>query len=73
MRLWVHLEDTPYVAFLVPWKNTTNEQLVGFHLSLSMGYVQNATIFCMSTETIADMANMSMGNLHHAQPHPSIN
>ena len=37
IRLWVRLEDTPSVAFLIPWKNPTNEQLVGFHLYLPIG------------------------------------
>ena len=37
IRLWVKMEDFPSVAFLVPKKNTSNTQLVGFHLSLPMG------------------------------------
>ena len=45
MRLWVHLEDTPFVEFLVPRKKHTDDQLVGFHLALPMGYVESAPFF----------------------------
>ena len=49
MRLWFGLEDTPSVAFLVMRKKPTDEQVVGFHLALLMGYVDSAPFFCMST------------------------
>ena len=49
-------------------KKPTDGQLVGFHLSLLMGYVDSAPYFCMSTETIADMENVSMDGLHFALP-----
>ena len=70
MQLWVRLEGTPSVAFLVQRKNPTEEQLVDFHLALSMGYVDTAPFFCMSMESRADMANEAMGDLHHALPQP---
>ena len=70
MQLWVRLEYTPSVAFLVPQKKPTDNQLVGFHLSLPMGYMGSAPFFYMSTETIVDMANASMGDCHHAPPRP---
>ena len=35
-----------------------------------MGYVYSTPFFCMSTETISDMANTSMGDCHRALPHP---
>ena len=70
MRLWVRREDTPSVAFLIPRKKPTDEQLVVFHLAIPMGYVDSSPFLCMSTETIEDMANEAMGDRHHAPPHP---
>ena len=70
MLLWVRLEYTPSVEFLVPREKTTDNQFVGFHLSLPMGYMDSAPFLCMSTATIEDMANVPMGNCHHAPPHP---
>ena len=55
MQLWVRLEDTPSVSFLVPRNKPTDKQLVSFHMSLPMGYVDTAPFFYMSTKTIADM------------------
>ena len=70
MRLWVLREDTPSVAFLIPRKKPTDEQLVVLYLALPMGHVDSAPFLCMSTETIEDMANEAMGDRHHAPPHP---
>ena len=39
MRIWVRLEDIPSVAFLVPKATPDEEQIVRFHLSITMGYV----------------------------------
>ena len=39
MRIWVRLEDIPLVAFLVPKATPEDNQLVGFHLSITKGYV----------------------------------
>ena len=57
MRMWVRMEDVPSVAFLIPKKKLIDTQMVGFNLSLPMGYVDNAPYFCMTTETVADLAN----------------
>ena len=54
MRIWVRLEDIPSVAFLVPKATPDEEQLVGFHLSIPMGYVESAAFFCATTETVKD-------------------
>ena len=42
ISLWGRMEDFPSVAFLIPNKNPSDLQLVGFHLSLPMGYVDSA-------------------------------
>ena len=70
MKLWVGMEDVPSVAFLVPKKNPSNTQLVVFHISLSMGYVDNAPYFCMATETVADLANKAISQRDQAREHP---
>ena len=45
IRIWVHLEDIPSVDFLVPKATPEEEQLVRFHLSIPMGYVESAAFF----------------------------
>ena len=39
MRIWVSLEDILSVSLLVPKATPEEDQLVGFHLSIPMGYV----------------------------------
>ena len=39
MRIWVRLKVIPSVAFLVPKATPDEEHLIGFHLSMPMGYV----------------------------------
>ena len=70
MRLWVRLEDTPSMTFLIPSKTPTNKQLFVFHLYLPMGYVDNTPFFCLSMETIKDMANAAMDECHMDLTHP---
>ena len=70
MRLWVSMEDVPSVAFLVPNKNISDTQLVGFHLSLPMGYVDNAPYFFMATETVSDLANDGISQRDQAREQP---
>ena len=60
MRLWVRMEDIMFVAFCIPKKTPSNPQLVGFHLSLPIGYVDSAPYFCMSTDAVADLANKAI-------------
>ena len=67
MRVWIRLQDIPRMAFIVPPLPTNMEQLIGFHLSLPMGYVESAPFFCIVPETIADMVNEGARLTH---PHP---
>ena len=62
MRSWVRMEDVPFFAFLVPKKNTRDIKLVGLHLSLTMGSIDSAPYFCMTTETVADLANKAIAH-----------
>ena len=70
MRIWVRLGDTPSEAFLIPRKTQTDEQLVGFHLSLPMGYMDSSPFFCRATKTIINMANAAMAERHRALTNP---
>ena len=40
MCIWVWLGDMPDVLFLAPKKKDSNPQLMGFHLSISMGHTE---------------------------------
>ena len=51
------MEDVPSTAFLIPKKTPSNTQLVGFHISAPMGYIDSAPYFFMALETVADLAN----------------
>ena len=68
MRVWIRLEDVAKLAFVVPPLPGDTEPLIGFHLSLPMGYVESAPFFCIVTETIADLVNENGQRFTH--PHP---
>ena len=57
MRVWVDIVDIPKLAFAIPPLPGDPDQLIGFHLSLPMGYVESASYFCSATETVADLTN----------------
>ena len=65
----MRLEDIPSVAFLVPKATAEEDQLVGFHLSIPMGYVESAAFFCATTETAKDRALDTLSMRHTAPPH----
>ena len=70
MRFWVRMEDVLSIAFLILNKNPSKQQLVGFHLSFPMGYVDSAPYFCMATETLSDLSNKSITHQDVASAHP---
>ena len=57
------------MAFLVPKDTPNEEQLVGFHLSIPMGYVESAAFFCATTDTVKDRALDTLYMRHTASPH----
>lgn len=57
MRVWLNIVDVPKLAFAIPPIPSDPEPLIGFHLSLPMGYLESATYFCAVSETVADLAN----------------
>ena len=69
MRIWVLLEDIPAVAFLVPKATPEEDQLVGFHLSIPMGYVESATFFCATNETVKDQTLDTLSTRYNTPPH----
>ena len=69
MRLWVRMEDVPSAAFLIPKKTPSNTQLVGFHISVPMGYIDSTPYFCMDMETVADLANKAISQMEQAGKH----
>ena len=64
------MEDVPSVAFLIPKKNSSDTQLVGFRLSLPMGYVDNVPYFFMDKDTVADLANKAISQREQSREHP---
>ena len=64
MRIWVQLEDIPSVELLVPKATPDEEHLVGFHLSIPMGYVESAALFCATTKTVKERALDTLSMRH---------
>ena len=54
MRIWVRLEEIPSVEFIVPEATLKEDKLVGFHLSIPMGYVKYANFFCAITKMVKE-------------------
>ena len=69
MSLWVSMEDVLSITFLIPKEKPRDLQLVGFHLSLPMEYVDNAPYFCMSTEMVANFAKKAIAQQDVASAH----
>ena len=69
MHIWVWF-DIPYVDFLVPKETNSEPQLVGFNLSITMGYMESTPFFCAATETIKDIVNNIMHKRGDAPVHP---
>ena len=64
------MEDVPSIAFLIPRRTPSKPQLVGFHISLPMGYVNSAPYLCMDTKMVYNLANAAMDQRDEAQRHP---
>ena len=71
MRIWFRINYIPSpIAFMIPKGNKEEEHLVGFQLSILMGYVESAPFFCAATETLKDMVNNTMYSRKTAPAHP---
>ena len=69
IRIWVHFKDIPSVAFLVPKATPEEDELVGFHLSTPMGYMESAAFFCATTRTVKDRTLDTLYTRHNTPPH----
>ena len=45
MRVWIYPEDLLRLAFVVPLHPSDHNTIIGFHLSMMMGYVDSASYF----------------------------
>ena len=52
MSIWVQLTDVLAVAFLVPKEMDSGPQLVGFHLSVPMGFIESAPFLCAANRMV---------------------
>ena len=51
------------------FRPNNKDELVGFHHSIPMGYVESAAFFCATTETVKDRALDTLSMRHTAPPH----
>ena len=70
MRLCVIMEDIPFAALPTPKNTPSDQKLVRFHLSLPMRYTGSAPYFCMTTKTVANLANDSIDKCDVSGKHP---
>jgi hypothetical protein len=57
-RIGINANDTPKLGIMFPGND--GEQLVGFPLVLTMGWMQSPPLFTAATETVADLANQKL-------------
>ena len=60
----------PELTFVTPLCPGDGEPLIGFHLSVLMGYVESALFFCLITKTVANISNSSWGSWKFVGTHP---
>ena len=67
-RIWLLPRDVPKLGVLFP-RCTGEEPLIGFPLTLPMGWIHSPPYFTAATETITDLANRITRTQQHAMPH----
>ena len=67
MIIWDQLNNITSVEFITPKETDSEPQLVGFHLSIPMGYVEYEPTFCATMEKIKYTSNNTM---HNRGKHP---
>ena len=70
MIIWDQLNNITSVEFIIPKETDSEPQLVGFHLSIPMGYMESVPLFCATTEKIKDTVNNAMHKIGKAPVHP---
>ena len=58
------------MEFLVPKETDSDPQLVVFHLSIPMWYVESTPLFFADTDTIKDTDNNNMHQIRKFPVHP---
>ena len=61
--------DVQYDAFLIPKKNPSDQHLVGFLLTIPMGYIDSAPYYCMAVDTLAELENKAISYREQAGGH----
>ena len=69
MRLWVRMKDNHSFTLLIPKKHPAYIQLIGFHLTLPMGYIDIYAFFCAITEMSKDMDYSNIMWQYSVSPH----
>ena len=67
-RIWLRACDIPILGVLFPTVPGAPD-LIGFPLTLPMGWVQSPPFFSAATETVADLANASFATASAAPAH----
>ena len=49
MLIWFQLNYIPSVECIIPKDTDSESKLVGFHLSIPMGYMESVPFFCAAT------------------------
>ena len=70
MLIWFQLNYIPSVECIIPKDTDSESKLVGFHLSIPMGYMESVPLFCATMEKIKDTVNNAMHKIGKAPVHP---
>ena len=70
MRIWFRLADILSVAFFISKGLEEGPQLVDFHISLPVGYVESEPFFFSDMDTFKDRLNNTMVKPGYAPTHP---
>ena len=72
MRVWVRPEDAPRLDLIIPPHPSNTHTLIGFHLSLPMGYTDCAPYFSVPARPPPISPTTSGGPVHPHLPTASM-
>ena len=70
IHIYYLLEDLLSLALLIPNQHPNYDQHTVFHIYLLMIYVNSAAYFCITTDNIVEMRNISFKILNKLHMHP---
>ena len=73
MSIWARLSNVPALELLVPKEKDSVPQLVWFHLSITMGYLEFTPLFFTATETVKDLEISGIHTWGLSPEHPFKN